>query len=80
MVFFSQEYWSGLPCSPPGDLTNPGIEPTSLMFPALAGRFFITSITKVVLFNRVEITSPPFTVSVTFRQWLNLPELQFPHL
>ena len=21
-----QEYWSGLPCPPPGDLTNPGIE------------------------------------------------------
>ena len=25
-----QEYWSGLPCPPPGDLPNPGIEPTSL--------------------------------------------------
>ena len=24
-----QEYWSGLPCSPPGDLSNPGIEPRS---------------------------------------------------
>ena len=22
-------YWSGLPCPPPGDLSNPGIEPTS---------------------------------------------------
>ena len=27
-----QEYWSGLPCSPPGDLPNPGIEPTSPVF------------------------------------------------
>ena len=25
-----QEYWSGLPCPPPGDLSNPGIEPRSL--------------------------------------------------
>ena len=25
--FFTQEYWSGLPCPPPGDLPNPGIEP-----------------------------------------------------
>ena len=25
-----QEYWSGLPCPPPGDLLNPGIEPRSL--------------------------------------------------
>ena len=27
--FSRQEYWSGLPCSPPGDLPNPGIEPKS---------------------------------------------------
>ena len=40
MGFFRQEYWSGLPCSPPGDLPYPGIEPVSLMSPALAGRFF----------------------------------------
>ena len=37
MGFSRQEYWSGLPCPPPGDLPNPGIEPTSLMSPALAG-------------------------------------------
>ena len=29
-----QEYRSGLPCPPPGDLPDPGIEPTSLMSPA----------------------------------------------
>ena len=29
--FFRQEYWSGLPCPPPGDLPYPGIEPTSLV-------------------------------------------------
>ena len=27
--FSRQEYWSGLPCAPPGDLPNPGIEPGS---------------------------------------------------
>ena len=31
----SQEYWSGLPCPPPGDLPNPWIEPRSLMSSAL---------------------------------------------
>ena len=36
---FRQEYWSGLPFLPPGDLPNPGIEPKS---PELAGRFFTT--------------------------------------
>ena len=43
MGFSRQEYWSGLPCLPPGDLPDPGIEPESLMFPALAGGFFTTS-------------------------------------
>ena len=38
-----KEYCSGLPCRPPGDLPNPGIEPTSLTSLALAGRFFTTS-------------------------------------
>ena len=29
MEFSRQEYWSGLPFPPPGDLPNPGIEPGS---------------------------------------------------
>ena len=33
--FSRQEYWSGLPFLPPGDLLNPGMEPTSPMSPAL---------------------------------------------
>ena len=40
MGFSMQEYWSGLPFPVPGDLPDPGIELTSLMSPALAGRFF----------------------------------------
>ena len=43
MGFSSQEYWSGLPSPSSGDRPNPGIEPTSLMSPALEGRFFTTS-------------------------------------
>ena len=43
--FSRQEYLSGLLCLPPGDLPNPGIEPTSLMSPALADGFFTTSAT-----------------------------------
>ena len=35
MGFSRQEHWSGLPCPPPGDLPNPGIEPTSPVAPAL---------------------------------------------
>ena len=43
MGFSRQEYWSGLPFPPPGDLPDPGIEPATFMSPALAGRFFTTS-------------------------------------
>ena len=41
--FSRQADWSGFPCLPPGDLPDPGIEPESLTFPALAGGFFTTS-------------------------------------
>ena len=40
-----QEYWSGLPRPPTGDLPDPRIKPASLMSPVLAGRFFTTSAT-----------------------------------
>ena len=43
MGFPRQEYWSGLPFPPPGDLPDPGIEPTSSVSPALAGGFLTTS-------------------------------------
>ena len=42
MEFSGQEYWSGLPFSTPGDHLDPGIEPESLVSPALAGEFFTT--------------------------------------
>ena len=45
MGFSRQEYLTGLPCPPPGDLPDPGIEPVSLASPAVAGGFFITSTT-----------------------------------
>ena len=43
--FSRQEYWSGLPCPPPGDLLDPGIKPMSLTSPALVAGFFTTSAT-----------------------------------
>ena len=44
MGFSRQEYRSGLPFPPPRDLPDPGIEPVSLVSPALAGRFFTTAL------------------------------------
>ena len=49
MKFSGQEYWTGLPFSPPGDLLDPGIEPESLVSPALAGGFFTTMRTGEVI-------------------------------
>ena len=45
MGFPRQEYWSRLPCPPPGDLPDPGIKPVSPMSLALANGFFTTSAT-----------------------------------
>ena len=45
MGFPRWEYWSGLSCPSPTDLPDLGIEPTSLMSPALVGGFFTTSTT-----------------------------------
>ena len=49
MGFPKQEYWSGLQFPSQGDLSEPGIEPTSPVSPALAGGFF-TRVTWEALF------------------------------
>ena len=43
MGFSRQEYWSGLPSPPPGDLPNPGIEPRPPVTPALQADFLLLS-------------------------------------
>ena len=43
MIFSRQEYWSVLPCLPPGYLPDSGIEPTSTCVSCIAGRFFTLS-------------------------------------
>ena len=45
MGFSRQEYWSGLPRPPLGDLPKPGVEPTTLMSLALVDGFFTTRAT-----------------------------------
>ena len=67
--FSRQEYWSGLPFPPAENLPNPGIEPSSLTSPALAGRLFITLQTgepnknfpgQHLLINELTAWQPPF--------------------
>ena len=55
---FSRQYWSGLPCPPPGDLPNSGVKPASLTSPALAGRFLTTSTTWEALKNVILSNCP----------------------
>ena len=50
--FSRQNYCSGLPFPSPGDLSDAGTEPVSLMSPALAGRFFSTSATWEAALNK----------------------------
>ena len=45
MEFSRQEYWGEVPFPIPGDLPDPGIEPVSLMSPALAGGFLTSRAT-----------------------------------
>ena len=72
MGFSRQEYWSGLPCLPPGDLPDPGIELVSLMSPVLADRFFTTSTTReaqieFIQFNNVQIKEKVKTSFLLFK-------------
>ena len=51
MGFFRQEYWSGLPFTIPGDLTDPGMELASLVSTALTGRFFFFCLIRQILYH-----------------------------
>ena len=56
--FSTQEYWTGLPCPPPGDLPNPGIEPMSLKY----GNTYLLSMGMLLLlsrFSRVRLCATP---------------------
>ena len=55
MGFFRQKYWSGLPCPPPGDLPNTGIEPASLMSPASS---YVSCIGRRVFYHYRHLGSP----------------------
>ena len=55
MGFSRQEYWSGLPFTPLGDLLDPGIEPTFLVFPILAGRSFTAGKTTIYISSVIYI-------------------------
>ena len=67
--FPRQEYWSGLPFPPPGDLPDPGIKAAS---PALAGRFYTTE-TPMASKQPVSLFSGPLRVTC---RWTSLNHTQ----
>ena len=53
--FFRQEYWTGLPFPPPGDLPNPGIQPGYPASPALAGGCVTTEPKQIVALSNLYV-------------------------
>ena len=77
MGFSKQEYWNRLPFPPPGDLPKPGIEPVSLISPALAGRFFTTSATWEALGHNRTLKLGIGGLKTILIFLINLPEIPF---
>ena len=85
MGFSRQEYWSGLPCPPLGDLPDLGIESTSLTSPALASRFFTTRVTWEAVHTHTQThTQHKYTVAydsvikkdeILAPMWINLENI-----
>ena len=74
MEFSRQEYWSRLPCPPPGDLPYPGIKSHLLRLSALAGRFFAISATweaQVESVGHFKKSDFPGECSLVDQQWAN---------
>ena len=76
--FSRQEYWSGLPCPPPGDLPDSGIKPASPASPELADRFFTTEPPgkSICLVTSLQLEGP----ELQGRNKDSLPAPQFLHL
>ena len=64
--FFKQEYWSGLPCPPPGGLPDPKMEHASLMSSALAGASFTATATIYTQPNKLWTWTPSIR---KFQNW-----------
>ena len=59
MGFSRQEYWSGLPCPPPGDLPDLGIKPVFPECPVLQEFFTAESLGKLLVLSSLPPFPPP---------------------
>ena len=77
--FSKQEHWSGLPCSPPGDLFwTQRSNPPLLFLPALEGGFFTTSTTWGAPENKVTFSKLSFSdgLVIAKRVWLRCDQMR----
>ena len=70
MCFLGQENWSGLPFSTPGDLLGTGLQPMSLVSPALTGGFFTTASPGKPLFTYLFRNYFKLTEKKGYKKWL----------
>ena len=78
MGFSRQQYWSGLPCPPRGDLRDLGIELASLMYltsSALAGGFFTSAPLHVVSISKSKLNPPFFSELRSYQPVRHLTEM-----
>ena len=76
--FSRQEYWTVLPCPPPGDLPDPGIESSSPASPVLAGEFYTTSTTweaRPVRVDSKDLEGPCCACLMLFGCWIIGPRV-----
>ena len=74
MEFSRQEYWSGLPFPSPGNLPYPGIKPTSLASPALAGRIFTSWASGEALWAKYHVSKSLSSLWLTleYTDWIEI--------
>ena len=78
MGFSRQQYWSGLPCPPRGDLRDLGIELASLMYltsSALAGGFLTSAPLHVVSICKSKLNPPFFSELRSYQPVRHLTEM-----
>ena len=74
MRFSRQDYWSVLHGPPPGDLSDPGIETTSLMSPTLAGGFLLLApFEKLNDYPRIHLFSKLIILYTSLLAWSFIP-------
>ena len=70
MGFSRHKYWSGLPCPPPGDLPNSGMESASPASPALQADSLPTELRGKPLYNRKAPISALLTMPQLLTVWI----------